>query len=241
MTTTAPDDLALTRGHYAALRAHLQGLPAATISGLYLGHGANGGDPVDVRRVVRELWEVRDALIQRAHQHGQPELALALQRAVRGSNAGIEHGRGAAGTLERSRARLRSSRGGAAARAARHSGDGERACQDRSRPERLQRERAAPPDRAHVGAVRAASEGRRAAGFAPLACARTRCATHLRRAQHRSRNSRSRHAADPGTCVPVNHDHLGKLYRGKIIPACASSLLDDGAVSSFSGISARLT
>ena len=33
------NDLLLTRGHYAALRAHLQGLPAATIGGLYLGHG----------------------------------------------------------------------------------------------------------------------------------------------------------------------------------------------------------
>jgi len=88
-TSVATDDLALTRGHYAALRAHLQGLPAATIAGLYLGHGADRDDPVDVRRVVRAIRHVRDALIQRAHQHGRPELAVVLQRAVRGSGAGI--------------------------------------------------------------------------------------------------------------------------------------------------------
>jgi hypothetical protein len=43
MTTTAPDELQLTRGHYAALRAHLQGLPAATIGGLYLGPSVGYG------------------------------------------------------------------------------------------------------------------------------------------------------------------------------------------------------
>jgi hypothetical protein len=41
MATTAPDDLQLTRGHYAALRAHLQGLSAATIAGIYLGCTGN--------------------------------------------------------------------------------------------------------------------------------------------------------------------------------------------------------
>ena len=102
MTATAlsTDDLALTRGHYAALRAHLQGLPAATIGGLYLGHGADSDDPVDVRRVVREIGEVRDALVQRAHQHGQPELATALARDVRGSNAATERAVDAVRRLE---------------------------------------------------------------------------------------------------------------------------------------------
>ena len=102
MTATAlsTDDLALTRGHYAALRAHLQGLPAATIGGLYLGHGADGDDPVDARRVVREILQVRDALVQRAYQHGQSELAAALQRDVRGTRAGTDRAIDAVRRLE---------------------------------------------------------------------------------------------------------------------------------------------
>ena len=66
MTTTAPDDLVLTRGHYAALRAHLQGLSAATIAGIYLGYGSDEDEGSDARRVMREILKVRDALIQRA-------------------------------------------------------------------------------------------------------------------------------------------------------------------------------
>jgi hypothetical protein len=50
--------------------------------------------------VVREIWEVRAVLIQCAHQHDQSEWAVALQRAVRGSNAATDYAVDAARRLE---------------------------------------------------------------------------------------------------------------------------------------------
>ena len=79
-----------TRADYAALRAWLQGVPAADIAARYLVVGADSDDPPDPRSVQRELLARRDALVQRAHQHGAPHWAAALTAELRGSGAAVD-------------------------------------------------------------------------------------------------------------------------------------------------------
>ncbi|MGT2452349.1 phage integrase family protein [Cupriavidus basilensis] len=65
----------LTRVHYAALRAWLQGLPLDVIAGRWL-----ATDPDDVpgpRATLAMLHTIRDALVQRARLHGREDLANA--------------------------------------------------------------------------------------------------------------------------------------------------------------------
>jgi site-specific recombinase XerD len=100
--TESINHLALARGHYAALRAWLQGLSLETVGGRYLGYTPEDGDrPLpDGRLLLRELLAVRDALIQRAHQHSRPDLAEALQRDIRNSDKGISRAVQAVHSLE---------------------------------------------------------------------------------------------------------------------------------------------
>jgi site-specific recombinase XerD len=73
--TTGLVPTVLTRVHYAALRAWLQGLPLDVIAGRWL-----VTDPDDVpepRAALAMLHAIRDALVQRARLHGREDLAVA--------------------------------------------------------------------------------------------------------------------------------------------------------------------
>ena len=91
---------ALTRGHHAALRAYVQGVPLPVIAERYLGLDPDEGG-LEGRFIQREILKVRHALVQRAHQHGQPALAEALSQDVRHSNAGMDRAIAAIHALER--------------------------------------------------------------------------------------------------------------------------------------------
>lgn len=75
----------LTRTHYAALRAWLQGMPVELISGRWL---ASDPDEIPDRRTALDtLHAIRDAITQRAELHGRPDLAACVSEPGRSGKA----------------------------------------------------------------------------------------------------------------------------------------------------------
>jgi integrase/recombinase XerC len=88
----------LTRAHLAALRAWLQGLTIEAIAGRYL--ASDDDEILDARLAHRQILEIRDALMVRAHQHNRPDLAAVLEKPPRHSDKGMSRASTALGELE---------------------------------------------------------------------------------------------------------------------------------------------
>ena len=81
-----------------AIRLSIQ--PSVPKRSALLGHSADEAELHDTRRVVRAILQVRAVLVQRAHQHGKPELAAALTRDVHVTGAGTDRALDAVRRLE---------------------------------------------------------------------------------------------------------------------------------------------
>lgn len=90
----------LTRTHYTALRAWLQGLSVELIACRYLGYNDEENPVPDKRLVLQQLQGLRDELIQRALQHGKEDLANALQRDIRNNAKGVHQAIDAVNALQ---------------------------------------------------------------------------------------------------------------------------------------------
>ncbi|MDB5727254.1 MAG: phage integrase family protein, partial [Noviherbaspirillum sp.] len=73
-----PDSLQLARGHFAAVRAWIQGLPVDLIASRYLGYSTDDHLLPDARLIKVELADILGALVERAERHGLQALAKAL-------------------------------------------------------------------------------------------------------------------------------------------------------------------
>lgn len=90
-TDIAPEATAPTRAQYAALRAWLQGMPVEFIAGRWL--ATDPDDVLEPRAALALLHSLRDALVQRARQHGRDDLAEAASlpgRSGKGMDRAIE-------------------------------------------------------------------------------------------------------------------------------------------------------
>ncbi|MBP0623522.1 integrase [Cupriavidus sp. LEh25] len=90
--------VSLTRSEFAAVRAYVQGMPAAMVVGRYL---ADDGDDDAVESALRTLLELRDRMVQLAHLHGRADLAELLVAGPGRSNRGMDRRVDALAELER--------------------------------------------------------------------------------------------------------------------------------------------
>ena len=92
-------DINLTRGHYAALRAWIQGLPLERVATRYL--GADEDELPALPLLQAQMHAILHLLIQRAYQHSLPAIAAHLQADFRFSDKGISRAVDGVHTLER--------------------------------------------------------------------------------------------------------------------------------------------
>ncbi|WP_064737424.1 phage integrase family protein [Cupriavidus sp. amp6] len=91
--------VSLTRSEFAAVRAYVQGMPAAMVVGRYL---ADDGDDDDAgESALRTLLSLRDRMVQLAHLHGRADLAELLVAGPGRSNRGMDRRVDALAELER--------------------------------------------------------------------------------------------------------------------------------------------
>ncbi|MFJ4291625.1 phage integrase family protein [Cupriavidus sp. NPDC089707] len=91
--------VSLTRSEFAAVRAYVQGMPAAMVVGRYL---ADDGDEDDAgESALRTLLGLRDRMVQLAHLHGRADLAELLVAGPGRSNRGMDRRVDALAELER--------------------------------------------------------------------------------------------------------------------------------------------
>ncbi|MEM5429539.1 phage integrase family protein [Cupriavidus oxalaticus] len=91
--------VSLTRSEFAAVRAYVQGMPAAMVVGRYL---ADEGDDDDAgESALRTLLGLRDRMVQLAHLHGRADLAELLVAGPGRSNRGMDRRVDALAELER--------------------------------------------------------------------------------------------------------------------------------------------
>lgn len=91
--------VSLTRSEFAAVRAYVQGMPAALVVGRYL---ADDGDDDDAgESALRTLLGLRDRMVQLAHLHGRADLGELLVAGPGRSNRGMDRRVDALAELER--------------------------------------------------------------------------------------------------------------------------------------------
>ncbi|MCY1519777.1 Phage integrase protein [compost metagenome] len=96
---SASHSVSLTRSEFAAVRAYVQGMPAAMVVGRYL---AEDGDDDDAgESALRTLLGLRDRMVQLAHLHGRADLAELLVAGPGRSNRGMDRRVDALAELER--------------------------------------------------------------------------------------------------------------------------------------------
>ncbi|KJK25237.1 integrase [Burkholderiaceae bacterium 16] len=91
--------LSLTRSEFAAVRAYVQGMPAAMVAGRYLSD--DGDDDAGGESALRLLLGLRDRMIQLAHLHNRQDLAELLELGPGRSNRGMDRRVEALAELER--------------------------------------------------------------------------------------------------------------------------------------------
>lgn len=92
-------NLSLTRSEFAAVRAYVQGMPAAMVAGRYLAD--DGDDDAGGESALRLLLGLRDRMVQLAHLHGRQDLAELLELGPGRSNRGMDRRVEALAELER--------------------------------------------------------------------------------------------------------------------------------------------
>ncbi|WP_439686845.1 Integrase [Cupriavidus oxalaticus] len=96
---TGSHSVSLTRSEFAAVRAYVQGMPAAMVVGRYL---ADDGDDEDAgESALRTLLGLRDRMVQLAQLHGRADLAELLVAGPGRSNRGMDRRVDALAELER--------------------------------------------------------------------------------------------------------------------------------------------
>ncbi|MGO4574429.1 phage integrase family protein [Cupriavidus sp. 2TAF22] len=91
--------LTLTRSQFAAVRAYVQGMPAAMVADRYLSDDAD--DDPGGESALRVLLGLRDRMVQLAHLHSRPDLAELLEMGPGRSNRGMDRRVEALAELER--------------------------------------------------------------------------------------------------------------------------------------------
>jgi site-specific recombinase XerD len=89
---------ALPRARLTALRAWLQGVPIDVIAARYLDD--EDGEIPDARVAHRMILAMRDMMMQRAEQHGRPEIAALFVRPPRHSDVGMSRAGAGLGEIE---------------------------------------------------------------------------------------------------------------------------------------------
>ncbi|WP_427307712.1 phage integrase family protein [Cupriavidus sp. H39] len=92
--------VSLTRSEFAAVRAYVQGMPAAMVVPRYLADDADDDD-AGAESALRILLGLRDRMVQLAHLHGRADLADLLLAGPGRSNRGMDRRVDALGELER--------------------------------------------------------------------------------------------------------------------------------------------
>ncbi|WP_432261507.1 phage integrase family protein [Cupriavidus sp. TMH.W2] len=96
----ATTTISLTRSEFAAVRAYVQGMPAAMVVPRYLADEADDDDD-GAESALRILLALRDRMVQLAHLHGRADLAELLLAGPGRSNRGMDRRVDALGELER--------------------------------------------------------------------------------------------------------------------------------------------
>ncbi|SOZ09274.1 phage integrase family protein [Cupriavidus taiwanensis] len=96
----ATPSVSLTRSEFAAVRAYVQGMPAAMVVPRYLADDTDDDD-AGVESALRILLALRDRMVQLAHLHGRADLADLLLAGPGRSNRGMDRRVDALGELER--------------------------------------------------------------------------------------------------------------------------------------------
>lgn len=91
--------VSLTRSEFAAVRAYVQGMPAAMVVGRYLAD--DGDDDAIGESALRTLLALRDRMVQLAQLHGRADLAELLVAGPGRSNRGMDRRVDALAELER--------------------------------------------------------------------------------------------------------------------------------------------
>ncbi|SPK76359.1 putative integrase/recombinase (plasmid) [Cupriavidus taiwanensis] len=99
MIPAAPS-VSLTRSEFAAVRAYVQGMPAAMVVPRYLSDDTDDDD-AGAESALRILLGLRDRMVQLAHLHGRADLAELLLAGPGRSNRGMDRRVEALGELER--------------------------------------------------------------------------------------------------------------------------------------------
>ncbi|UDM52265.1 phage integrase family protein [Cupriavidus sp. MP-37] len=99
MIPAAPS-VSLTRSEFAAVRAYVQGMPAAMVVPRYLADDTDDDD-AGAESALRILLALRDRMVQLAHLHGRADLADLLLAGPGRSNRGMDRRVDALGELER--------------------------------------------------------------------------------------------------------------------------------------------
>lgn len=99
MIPAAPS-VSLTRSEFAAVRAYVQGMPAAMVVPRYLPDDTDDDD-AGAESALRILLALRDRMVQLAHLHGRADLADLLLAGPGRSNRGMDRRVDALGELER--------------------------------------------------------------------------------------------------------------------------------------------
>ncbi|MCP3019168.1 phage integrase family protein [Cupriavidus basilensis] len=93
-------NLSLTRSEFAAVRAYVQGMPAAMVAGRYLSDDSDDDD-AGGESALRVLLGLRDRMVQLAHLHSRQDLAELLEGGPGRSNRGMDRRVEALAELER--------------------------------------------------------------------------------------------------------------------------------------------
>ncbi|AQV96182.1 integrase [Cupriavidus necator] len=96
----ATTTISLTRSEFAAVRAYVQGMPAAMVVPRYLADEADDDDDGG-ESALRILLALRDRMVQLAHLHGRADLGELLLAGPGRSNRGMDRRVDALGELER--------------------------------------------------------------------------------------------------------------------------------------------
>ncbi|SPA55131.1 phage integrase family protein [Cupriavidus taiwanensis] len=96
----ASPSVSLTRSEFAAVRAYVQGMPAAMVVPRYLADDTDDDD-AGAESALRILLALRDRMVQLAHLHGRADLAELLLAGPGRSNRGMDRRVEALGELER--------------------------------------------------------------------------------------------------------------------------------------------
>ncbi|MDF3839506.1 phage integrase family protein [Cupriavidus basilensis] len=92
-------NLSLTRSEFAAVRAYVQGMPAAMVADRYLSDDSD--DDAGGESALRLLLALRDRMVQLAHLHNRQDLAELLEMGPGRSNRGMDRRVEALAELER--------------------------------------------------------------------------------------------------------------------------------------------